>query len=42
MKNENLDFLKSIEKLAGEVGLILPSTFGKNLKSVGLSHLIQY
>ena len=29
MKNENLDFLKSIEKLAGEVGLILPSTFGK-------------
>ena len=30
MKNENLDFLKSIEKLAGEVGLILPSTFGKN------------
>ena len=30
MKNENLDFLKSIEKLAGEVGLILPSSFGKN------------
>ena len=29
MKNENLDFLRSIEKLAGEVGLILPSTFGK-------------
>ena len=29
MKNENLDFLKSIEKLASEVGLILPSTFGK-------------
>ena len=29
MKNENLDFLKSIQKLAGEVGLILPSTFGK-------------
>ena len=30
MKNENLDFLKSIEKLAGEVGLILPSYFGKS------------
>ena len=30
MKNENLDFLKSIEKLAGEVGLILPSNFGKS------------
>jgi DNA primase len=29
MKNENLDFLKSIQKLANEVGLILPSTFGK-------------
>ena len=30
MKNENLDFLKSIEKLAGEVGLTLPTTFGKS------------
>ena len=34
MKNENLDFLKSIEKLAGEVGLTLPTTFGKSSQKV--------
>ena len=34
MKNENLDFLKSIEKLAGEVGLKLPTTFGKSSQKI--------
>tara|TARA_A100001011_G_C14306329_1_gene843351 strand:- start:1537 stop:3513 length:1977 start_codon:yes stop_codon:yes gene_type:complete len=34
MKNENLDFLKSIEKLAGEVGLTLPTTFGKSSQKI--------
>ena len=34
MKNENLDFLKSIEKLAGELGLTLPTTFGKSSQKI--------